>query len=942
MIGKESGGDMFSLMLHKLLHKKWMVLCLLIGNVLLIAIAVSYPLYRVSSFQKMLMDEFAEYEEKEQRWPAVFSVSYSVMKGGAKTDSAAIEEEAFRAVKELKVEVLETVISYRLATQKATPSVIRDDNTVKRISLAAVSGLEEHVEVVYGRLPDDEPDSQGCLEVMVSDAAMLKQDILLEDEYTYELNTYSDGSPVKLKVVGVFRPLEETERYWEIAGEDMDGQVYATEAAFRQLFLGEETESRYTLSQNWDFIWDYNALETPDVTRILRTMNQMEKSGDLKDRIDDSGYQKILTDYSAKARRIEATLLILQVPVLLLLCAFLYMISGQMLGMERNEISLLRSRGSSRRQVFMLYLMQSVFLSIISLLVGIPLGTIFCKMLGSSTTFLEFSAARSLPVHFTPDVLPYGAGAVLLSIVMTTIPVLSYSGVSIVKLKQNRSRQKKSLWKKLYLDVIFLAVSLYGFYSFSRSSEQIVKDVLAGNAMDPLLYISFSLFILGAGLFCARLQPILLKGFFALFKNHIKPAAYASVIGAIRTGAKQEFIILFLILTVSIGISDTMIARTIVLNAVNNTRHIVGADITLKERWDNNGASILRDPSQQFVYTEADFDKYQTIPGVETATPVLLDEDGAAKGKSSVDATIMGIRAQGFYQVTTMEEGLLPYSYADYLNVLSADTQAVVVSENFMIKQGYQLGDIITYTNGKGGDAVGYIYGFFQYWPGYQPQSYSSNEDGSTEITDNYMIVANYPYLKEKWGSYPYEVWMDVSDDGKGFYEWIETLPSLTLTKLQDMKVLEEEIMQDTMFQGTNGILSMSFIVILLLCCVGYLIYWILSIRSRELLFGVLRAMGMRKGEITWLLMIEQICSGLYAIVTGGLIGMLASRMFVPMIQQAYAASEQVLPLRLITETSDLVKLFVVIGAVLCICLIVLGRIVSRMNISSALKLGED
>lgn len=210
------------------------------------------------------------------------------------------------------------------------------------------------------------------------------------------------------------------------------------------------------------------------------------------------------------------------------------------------------------------------------------------------------------------------------------------------------------------------------------------------------------------------------------------------------------------------------------------------------------------------------------------------------------------------------------------------------------------------------------------------------------QAQDQYLIVANLSYLQEKWGAYPYEVWMDVTDDGSGFYAWLGEQSDLSLTKLQDMAKEENKIILDTMFQGTNGILSMSFLVILLLCCVGYLIYWIMSIRSRELLFGVLRAMGMRKKEITWLLVVEQICSGLYAIVAGGFIGILASRMFVPMIQQAYAASEQVLPLRLITKIGDIVQLFAVIGVVLCICLVILGRIISKMNISSALKLGED
>lgn len=933
---------MFSLMLHKLNHKKWMVLCLMIGNILLVSVAASYPLYRVSSFQKMLTREFEDYEEEKNRFPAIFEVSCSSMKGSTQTSPSGVEEAAFAAAETLPVEISESVVEYRLGSQKVTPSVVRDGEEEKKITLAAISDMQQHVELLYGRFPEDTPDAKGFLEVMVSDEAMISQDILLDDEYTYTTTKLMDGELLKLKVVGIFHALDETEVYWQTVTDDVGKMVYTSREAFRTCFLGKGVEENYSLSGTWSFIWDYNKLEITQVSDLTRAMNRLDRDETLKGKIEDSGYRQILSEYSSKAKRIEATLLILQVPVLLLLCAFLYMIAGQMLQMERNEISLLRSRGASKRQVFCLYLMQSFFLGLISLLAGIPLAVLFCKLLGSSTAFLEFSAAGSLTVRFTPDIIPYTAGAVLLSVIMTTIPVLSYSGLSIVNLKQSRSRQKKPFWKKLYLDVVLLAVSLYGFYSFRRTSGQVVKDVLEGNSLDPLLYISFSLFILGAGLLCARLQPLLLKGFFRLFKNHMKPAGYASVLGTIRTGAKQDFIILFLILTVSIGISDTTIARTIVLNAVNNTRHIVGADIVVREKWTDNRASRARNPELELEYTEPDFDKYNTIPGVSCATPVVMVDKGNVSAKSKIKTSIMGIRAQGFYTVSYMEDDLLPYTYAEYLNVLATDPQAVLVSENFMIKQGYQLGDIISYENDDGAKAMGLIYGFFPYWPTYEPQSYTVNSDGNVEEEDNYLIVANQTYLKEQWGAYPYEVWLQTNDGGQGFYEWVAEHPELQFTRIEDMTDKEEAIIHETMFQGTNGILSMSFIVILLLCCVGYLIYWIMSIRSRELLFGVLRAMGMRKSEINWMLIVEQICSGLYAIVCGGGIGVLASRMFVPMIQQAYAASEQVLPLRLITKAGDMLQLFAVIAVMLCVCLVVLGRIIAKMNISSALKLGED
>ena len=49
---------MFRFMLAKLKHKKWMVLCLLIGNVLLIAVSASQSIYKTASFERMFEEEF--------------------------------------------------------------------------------------------------------------------------------------------------------------------------------------------------------------------------------------------------------------------------------------------------------------------------------------------------------------------------------------------------------------------------------------------------------------------------------------------------------------------------------------------------------------------------------------------------------------------------------------------------------------------------------------------------------------------------------------------------------------------------------------------------------------------------------------------------------------------------------------------------------------------
>ena len=146
----------------------------------------------------------------------------------------------------------------------------------------------------------------------------------------------------------------------------------------------------------------------------------------------------------------------------------------------------------------------------------------------------------------------------------------------------------------------------------------------------------------------------------------------------------------------------------------------------------------------------------------------------------------------------------------------------------------------------------------------------------------------------------------------------------------------------DPMFQGTNGILTVGFIVVLLLCTTGFLIYWILSIQSRSLQFGIFRAMGMSLREILSMLINEQIFISGTSIATGAAIGILASKLYIPLIQLAYAASDNVLPLSIITDQSDFAKLFSVIGIVMLICMVILGVIISRIKIAQALKLGED
>ena len=77
-------------------------------------------------------------------------------------------------------------------------------------------------------------------------------------------------------------------------------------------------------------------------------------------------------------------------------------------------------------------------------------------------------------------------------------------------------------------------------------------------------------------------------------------------------------------------------------------------------------------------------------------------------------------------------------------------------------------------------------------------------------------------------------------------------------------------------------------------------------------------------------------------IAVGVLVGEMTSRLYMPLIQMAYAASDSSLPLRVVSEAGDLGRILLIVGVLLAVCLAVLGTLISRMKIAQALKLGED
>lgn len=936
---------MFRIMLQKIWHKKWMGFSLLLGSMLLIATVVSFPMYKTAAFDRMLQDEFAGYQAENSDWPAMNKMII-ISKKDPKGSAIGRMEELMAGINQnLGVTEKETIFYYAVSKMEAMSTMKRDDAKEISLRMAMMSDLPSRAKVTAGEMySEDGLTEDGCIEVVISQATMVSSKLLLGEEVQFTALKGIDGKPIRIKIVGVFEEADRNDVYWQVTPDETDGFVFMEENLFKSYFTGERA-AKYTLTCNYFPIFEFKDIKAVDVEQIMTYTKYLTQDSPYKSTMSVPTYMGIMEEFVSKQDRISATLFILQVPVLVLLCAFLFMISTQMYDMERNEISVIKSRGASGGQIFRLYFYQCFLLMLLGAAVGIPLGGVFCRILGATGNFLEFNVTRSLNVTYTQDVWTYAAVAGLCVLLITSLPALKHSRLSIVKLKQQKALKQSVWWEKCFLDVICLGVSLYGYYSFKKNEEALAQAVLMGEPLDPLLYLSSSLFIVGLGLLGLRLQPFLVQLLYLIGKNLWKPASYASFMENKKNGKKQQFIMLFMILTVSLGMFHSTVARTILANAQTNIEYLDGTDIIIQEVWQRNAAMPSLGDNQDTSYIEPDISKYAGAPGVDSYTKVIVDEKSTFKLKGGPDlqATVHGIHTKEFGLGTEIDETLLAQPYYAYLNALAVDPQGVLVSGNFASTFDVKVGDYLDYKNSEELACRGRVVGIFDYWPGYAPAELTLNPDGTVNESGNYLIIANYATLVDKWGVVPYELWITTEDAeaSAAFKQWVVE-EGIHVKKFVDREKDMKDVVLDPLLQGTNGVLTMGFIVTIILCGVGYLIYWVMSIRSREMLFGVLRACGMHKKEIFHMLINEQIFSGLFSILVGIGVGKVASDMFVPVLQTAYAASNQILPMKLITNPDDMLRLYAVIGAVMVVCLLVLLVLVLKMNVAKALKLGEE
>lgn len=945
---------MLRFILQKIINKKWLISCLIIGAMLLVAIACCNPMYTSAALQKMLTDELETYMTDHNEYPAVAKVSGSLNfdRLTNKYPSKTLTDPMTNAEiigNMYPVKPMYTITEFNSIDMSGKLEFERPGISTVSFNIASLSDINDHSTIIIGDYATAglKDDTLECIisERMLTSAKIIAGDVLVSDY------TLPSGNPLKLKITGVFKASKESDPYWVTDPLDFDAQLFISTESFQEVFLNLEA-FKSNVKAKYYSIFDYQNIKTSEINDFIIADNKIRNDINQEGVYTaDFNYENSFVSYRSGRTQVTVTMWIFQIPVLILLCVFIFMVSTQIINIEQNEIAMLKSRGVSKNQLILSYSFQGMLLSLVGLVLGFPLGYVFCKIFGTTRSFLEFSVLTTIETKFTFESFLYALLAAIIAAVIMTLPVLKYANFSIVEQKVNKKKKKTPLWQKIGLDFIILLISIYGLYTSNKNKNTIFTEIQNGGSLDPIIYFSSTLFILALALILLRIIPLIIKLVYKVVSKKCGPAVFAGFMQISQNIKTQSFIIIFLVLTLALGIFNATTARSITENEEIRNKYHTGTVLSISETFNSNVADIRAgwaDPSD-LVFYEPDYSRYSNLSDVsEGFTRVVVDHKaGIMANLETIKncCTFMAITTNEFGPTCFMPEDATKFHINYYLNALAKNSNGAIISRNLAEQKGLEVGSTVSVVryNYLGNLMPTFnleVVAIVDAWPTYESKIYSNDKNGEKQFLDHYLVVANFDNAIKYYGMEPYNIWINAKDTSK-VYDYLND-NNIKLESISDTVIDAEEIKENPYFQITSGMLTITFIVVLILSIIGFMIYWITSIKSRELIFGIYRAMGLAMNEIRKMLIIEHIFGSIIPILCGIVIGIGSSLLFVPLILLAYSPTYSTLQALIITSGLDMLRIGVCVIAMLVVCFIVISKILSSMKIAQALKLGED
>jgi len=852
-----------------------------------------------------------------------------------------------------------------LLEDRSLPS---DQRRSQSAGLAFLTGLEKHVEIVKGSgFMEGGADGPG-IEALVSERFYYDHDVQVGDRLLYGLDNPPALTPIEVKIVGVWRPADADPGFWFEEPDAFAFYLIVPEGAFLDEVAPLVPDAVRTYA--WFLVFDTGQMRMDNVERALRGIENIRtRMGGMLSFINVTvPVYEMLEEFSARATTLRTFLLVLSTPVLVILLAYIVISFDMVVGFERDEIAMLKSRGASGIQILLLYLLETILVGGLGMGSGLMLAVGVAQLLGQVYRFLTIAVRPLLRISLSPQAIQYAGAATLLCIGATLWPAVGAASHTIVSHRQRAARgeipSRAGHRARVVLELAFVSAALYGSWMLKErggGTSQPINSTL----MDPLVVLAPVLFSVALTLLTLRILPLLANLIARASERSLGLSASLAMRQIARQPGTYRPVLFLLVITVALGLFSASFAGTLDNHHSDASYYEVGTDLLLRVQWERlegvdeqpvvpsaveeSGATrhlvdvdaLLQEQLERAEAVEMEeqtlvrwrhppFEAVHTVPGIAAAARVLRAEAYLEGTIGRASGMLLGIDRAEFGKAAWWREDLARESLGGLMNALAQDPAGLLVGRAFAEETGLQEGNEL-FLVVEGADRPTYfaIKGVVDYFPTLYP------EEGT-------FFVGNLDYIYDSVGMQPYDIWARLSD-GASSSAIVSALRErgFLITEARDTRMEVAAWRTDPQSTALFGMLSMGFVVAIVISSLGFLLYSFLSLRQRLPNFGVLRALGLSVRQLTAVVVYEELFLGLLGAAGGTLIGTLTARTFIPLLQ-AGAVTQGTTPPFLVTPAwGQMIKVYAFFGLTVLATLGVLVWQLVRLRVYEALKLGS-
>jgi len=510
----------------------------------------------------------------------------------------------------------------------AVSEIFTVDRAEGRPAIAYFSEMDtvrEHVALRAGVWPTDGGSAGGPVPVALSQAGAHALGVEVGD--IVEVKSYAQLEVTVVQVVGLYRAMDVTDRYWET--DYLDG------AGHDPAFVAPGSGGQVTTDGVGPLVVAPGVLDANDIKvdeLVLRYTPVFDKVtvgglppmldrlatasddvladvGDVADRASYHTRLELLVKEITTALVVtRASVLVIGLLLVLLAVAALLQAARLLAEARHNEHNLMRARGASGRQLLSLAAMEAVVVAALAAGVGPPAARWVYQMLARREAMTEAGMAVD---PGTPKAawLTAAAVAVLLAVVVVS-PLLRRAG-TFVEGEQIRARpDRRAILARSGLDLLLLVLAGVAYWQL-QSYRSPVGGGAGGSSLfvDPILVAGPAIVLLAGALLSVRLLPAasrLAESIAARGRGVVSPLA-AWEVG--RRSTRATSAVLLLTLALAVGTFSQSFLATWRQSQADQAAFSTGAPVRF---------AGLEQPSLQVAALEA--------PEAGQAQPVLRTE----------------------------------------------------------------------------------------------------------------------------------------------------------------------------------------------------------------------------------------------------------------------------------------------------------------------------